>query len=394
MTPLPLYAKVDRSRIVQRQVCPMSRYLGYDFNATGITRVHTGSALAFGIAMHAGLERILRAAASDTAVDETDLFAAIQTDVVVPYSEQVKAAVLAETKDAAQAMHKSTEQAWLLSMLLYGWYKQRLPRILAEYTIEAVEEEFTASLSDDLRLMLRIDVVLRHRVNGLLYILDFKSLGNVTDDWMVKQEHSAQTSLYIYALEQHRDEYVAGIMYEGLAKGTSRKDTNEKSPWFGHTLQTTPLCYVYTNDEEVRHEYTKAKGWRKVPAWQLVPDAATHYATLSMLYEGDLPQFCVVPPVRPTQQALERTVRQTIYAEREYYNKLAQVNGALNMGQQERADELSSTLFELNYSACYKYGKEHACQFAPICHGGCSPTDETQFVARTPHHAGEFEDGE
>jgi hypothetical protein len=389
MTPVGMFVKLDRSRVVARQTCAKRRYLEYDYKGTGVSPLQTGDALSFGIALHNIMQRVLTYAKDGTPID----WDAINAEVTVPYAQQVLVKCNADANYKGDPMHKANEQGYLLEMLAYGWAQQRLPKLMEEYDIVSIEQEFEVGLVADVKLMLRIDAVLRHKATGLLYILDFKSLSNLTDDWMVKQEHSAQSSLYIFALEQASGEYVAGIMYEGLAKGISRTEKSEFSPWQGMKLQVTPLCYVYTDGTNVKHEYTKAKGWKKVQAWHM-HSVKEHYEVLRALYEGDLPQFCVVPPVRPAQHALDRTVKQTIVAEREYYAKVTQVNAAFAQGQDIRAQELEDALFELSYGSCYKYGASHACPFTGVCHGGASPDDETLFVPRTPHHDGEFEDGE
>lgn len=385
------FVRIDRSRVVTRQSCPKRRYLEYDFNGTGVSPTQKGDALPFGIALHACMEKVLRFYRDTPDGDFDALWADITAYTSTFLKDVYTQAKL--TNEESNAQHKASEQTFMLEMLVYGWAKQRLPKLLEEYDIEQLEQEFEVSLADDVRLMLRIDAVLRNKANKLPYILDFKSLSTLSDDWMVKQEHSAQSSLYIFGLEQHSGEYVGGILYEGLVKGSQREEKNASNFGFGMKLQVTPLCYVYENEAkgEVQAEYTKAKGWRKMPAWRLhtVPE---HFEFLKTQYEGDLPQFNTVPPVRPPQYALDRTVKQTIVAEREYYGKLAQVNGAYNLGQDDRAKGLEDALFELNYGTCYKYGSSHHCPFAGVCHGGASLADPELFTPRVPHHAGEFED--
>jgi hypothetical protein len=371
----------------------MRRYNEYDRNGTGFSPLKKGDALPFGIALHACMERVMRFHKDTPELDFGAEWENTRLTEVVDFAKGVHAASMREDGDEARATHRANEQAFLLEMLVWGWTMQRLPRLLEEYTIESLEQEFEVSLVADVKLMVRLDAVLRNKANNLPYILDFKSLSTINDDWMVKQEHSAQTSLYIYAFEQHTGEYCGGIMYEGFVKGAQREEKNPTVAWQGARVQVTPLCYVYTNDAtgEVKHEYTKAKGWRKAAAWHL-NQAADHYCVLRGLYEGDLPQFCVVPPVRPPQAALDRTVKQTIVAEREYYVKLTQINGAVSLGQEERAKELEDALFELHYGTCYKYGGSHHCPFTGVCHGGARLDDPELFTPRVPHHPGEFED--
>lgn len=386
------FVRIDRSRVVTRQGCPKRRYLEYDKNGTGFSPVDKGDALPFGIAMHVCMEKVLRFYRDTPDADFAILWKDIQQYTTTFCNSVYTAAEKVYGKEKAE--HKASEQTFLLEMLVYGWTKQRLPKLLEEYNIEQLEQEFEIALSPDIKLMLRIDAVLRNKANNLPYILDFKSLSTLSDDWMVKQTHSAQSSLYIYGLEQHSGEYVAGIFYEGLAKGAQYEEKNENNDGFGLKLQATPLCYVYENAalDKRQAKYTKAKGYRKMPAWKCMSGVPEHYAFLREQYEGDLPQFCFVPPVRPPQYALDRTVQQTIIAEREYYAKLAQVNAAYNLGQDDRAQQLESALFELHYDTCYKYGSSHHCAFAGVCHGGAQLDDPELFVPRTPHHAGEFED--
>jgi hypothetical protein len=355
----------------------------------GITSIWPAEALEFGIALHEALAYILQRAQCEQSPD----WEFVDAEILEKYRQKLIQSLLMRKLPDDHISHIVSEQVWLLRMLSLGWTTQRLPAILDEYSVESVEQEFEVQIASDMRLMGRFDAVLIHRATKVPFILDYKSMKTVSNDWIVAREHSAQTYLYVHALGQHLGRYVGGIMYEGLLKGINKDETNKFVPWSGLPTQHTPLCYVYTNESgDMQLEYTKAKGWRKTKAWQ-ISSPEEHLKALQIRSEGELlPSFVVCPPVRPTTQAMETIVAQIVKAEREYNISLAIVRAAAQQGESERVRELEGVLFEQHFWRCYKYGTNYGCQFTPICHGGVLPNDCSEFIPRIPHHAGELED--
>jgi hypothetical protein len=391
--PPPPVVKVDRSRIVARIDCEMLRYWNYHHNGRGIVpRAGAGDALEFGIALHKAMEYILSTTMEGKPLD----FGLMEANVIHPFEQTIFNRMLfRENADHAKADHIAKEQAHLLRTLTIGWTIQRLPALLEEYDIVGVEVEYEVPFpASNVSLMLRVDAILRRKADGILHILDFKSLKYLSDDWMVHHEHSLQTLLYLWALGKASGEYIGGVLYEGLLKGGTRKETNKAVPWSGWDTAQSPLCYVYTDGAgHYKHAWTSAKGWRKVHLFD--HSTSEVLRILTQCYEeageGGLPFWNTVPPVRPTDALVEQTIDSLTRAEKEYANKIIILNNLTDKGMTDEADHKRKQEMELNLGRCYKYGTKYGCPYTRICHGGADPNDATEWVPRTPHHETELD---
>lgn len=369
--------QLDRSRLVARQDCPQLRYWNYHHQGMGLQPRQAAHALAFGIALHEGFACILKGEHPDQVAQR----------LIVTFGNELFPQYLAQGYTRDEAAFFASEQCWLLAALLRGWSKYRLPGILAEYDVESVEQEFQVPFDDahKVQAMLRLDAQLRRKDDGLRFILDFKSLSNVSTDWMVHHEKSVQTMFYTLALERHLDEYVGGILYEGLVKGYSRLETAASSPWRGKLLQQSPICYGWSNGKEVRPTYTSTKGYKKVALFEL--DGLDILAYLE-LHGLDKELFVSIPPIKPTPQELERFRQQTVRAETRFHQQVENVNNAVARNP-DVGLSLMETEFERHLERCWKYGTRHGCPFVPLCHQGMDPNDNDLFEPREPHHTTE-----
>ena len=373
---------IDRSRLVARQDCPQLRYWNYHYKGKGLQPRTAAPALGYGIALHAGFARILQGFPPGIVVDE----------VAMAYGTELHKQYLAEGMSAADATFFACEQSWLMAGQLLGWAKYRLPHILDEYDVVSIEDEFVIPFDDARQLvaMLRLDAMLRRKADGLHFILDFKSLSNVSTDWMVHHERSVQTMFYTLALERLLEEYVGGILYEGLVKGYSRIETAASSPWKGKLLQQSPICYGWGNGFEIRPGYTATKGYKKVALFEQPGIDILAYMELHGL---DKELFVSIPPVKPTPRELERFRRSTLLAETRFAQKVAMTEAAM-----ERDPEVGKAVMELEFERslerCWKYGTRNGCPFVHLCHQGMDPDENDLFVAREPHHSSENHNGE
>lgn len=391
--PAPHIVKVDRSRIVARQDCEMMRYWNYHHEGKGIVpRLGQGDALEFGIALHGAMEYILR----ERMAGNVPGVARLEIDHFLPFGKRVfDRMLLRENADHPKADHVSKEQAHLLRMLVLGWTHTRLPALLEEYDIVGVEKEYEVELPlrPHIHLMLRIDAILRRKADGMLHILDFKSLKYLSDDWMVHHENSLQTVLYLWALGKAEEEYIGGVLYEGLLKGGTRKETNKGVPWTGYEVSTSPLCYVYTDHlGHYKHQWTSAKGWHKIHLFDSTYDRVLQILNASYLEAGEgLPFWNTVPPVRPTDAQIEQVINAIALSESNYNGTIFGVEQFAAKGDLSLADIHRKLHIEQNLGRCYKYGTKYGCPYTSLCHGGSDPGDPTQWVPRTPHHDTEFE---
>ena len=393
---MPSMMKLDRSRIVARHECEMLRYLNYHAMGKGLSRPVPKVALAVGLAVHAGLDIALQYH-DDPEVEKLALDAAGCT-----YAQEVPYDALVQNSPEHQ---RWAEQWWLVAGLVMGFIRVRLPGLMEEYEVyringvPEIEKEHEIELIPGVTLMLRFDAILRRKSDGLLVIIDYKTLSYLSDDWQKQHEISLQTLLYTWAAAKLFTQEAVAIEYEGLCKGQLRKDTAKSSPFFGTRVQQSPFCYAYYHKTGGvwQTDYTQQKGWEKVALWK-------HFVRpqewIGMLEEsGKLVElYNTMPPVLPTTLDQEETVAAIVRGEMGFNLKLEDLerNVAMACGwgipKEEARVREERKLFEQNRGRCYKFGMDNACAMIEYCFNRTcaeNPLEDGIYEARTPHHVGE-----
>lgn len=284
------------------------------------------------------------------------------------------------------------EQKALLAGILSGWQTVRLPALLAEYEVIAVEQEVEWPIAPGIHQMLRCDALLRRKSDGLLFILEFKTVATPGYQWQNQWEHNIQILSYCAAVEETRNEPVGGVMIEGLVKGMRRKETAQSSPFFGRTLQTSPFCYTYetevTNGDVLRSWEWSKKAKKIQLSWQEWLEGNLWMMDPSHLSE----QFIVLPAITPIRSQMDRWRRQTISAE---------VRWAMAMDEIAEAEGNTVKLAELldfhapqHDNHCLRYGSP--CSFMDICFNSLvedDPIGSGLYQQRRPHHDTEIANG-
>lgn len=225
----------DRSRTTTDWRCPHSRYLGYEWDGTGLAAETMALELYTGIVLHDGLSAI----ALGQPIDHIADLAANQMRSTLFDNSREEGASEADASLFAQ------EQAALTEGLLRGFHKHVWPRLCAEFpTIVAVEKELIfnhasthpvlKSLGADkvMRFMAKPDLLVRDKEGGLWYV-EYKSTGSNKDAWVNSWSSAVQLHSSIRAVEQEYGEKVAGIIVQGLYKG-----------YVNYGKQTSPFCLV------------------------------------------------------------------------------------------------------------------------------------------------------
>ncbi len=379
---------IDRSRVVAREECPRLRYLNYDFNESGLESEKGALPLLSGIAIHTAHARLLAGQPLEVVVAE----------VVACYVEDIKRRGLfgLEVTKALIA-----EQAALLEGMLRVWYAKRMPMILEEYDIVSIEETWDWELSPGLVQRMRMDVILRRKDDGLLFILDYKTMAYASDGVMEKHEHSHQTCLYLQALKEHFNEPVGGILYEGLIKGKFALDMAKASPFYKTKVQQGPYTMAWGLKGDIgtvlQTEYTPKKGWEKMRPYEVMPVKDWAQVLIEggqgILSTNEL--FIPMPPISPPSEELLRMKRKVVREEEQYHAQLAAYKGLLASGDPAAVDYLD--LFApTREERCFKFGLDNRCQFSGptgICFNqGMEPlAADSGYLPRTAHHDRQLE---
>jgi hypothetical protein len=294
------------------------------------------------------------------------------------------------------------EQQFLLEGLVRGWVKTRLPRILEEYEVVEVEKECKWELAPNLIQMLRVDALLRRKVDGVIFILEFKTTSFPGYDWQQQWEHNIQLLSYTGAVTDIYGEPCGGVLIEGLVKGTRKNETAASSPFNGRKLQQSPFCYLYrgvTQDGGYLYETGWKKGWTKVATFEEFDSVTTLMGVLDDYTIEN--QFIAMPPICPLQEEVWRWRRQVTAAETRFVLNLQEVQKSVAWileaeGNEDDArmveEDLLDQYFPQHDNACRKYGS--ACKFLELCFNpgvAEDPLGSGLFQIRVPHHSTENE---
>lgn len=392
----------DRSRIVTRESCERKRFLNYDLEIdgepVGIQRRSSSLPLLNGIEIHEAHARILAGEPLESVI----------AMMRRRYQDQVAAKPIYDPSgpDPKQLVR---EQMFLLEAMLRAFVLVWVPRILDEYDVVCIEKPMDWRLAENLVQKLRFDVVLRRKGDGMLVILDYKTMPYISDVWAKKHERSRQTSLYILAAQELFKEPVE-IAYLGMVKGKHAKDTAKSSPFFGQKIQATPYLYAYmleggTVGNVYEAKYTNKKGFAKIRTYDSVPGGIKEWID-HLWYEKRWvlnEQFTFNPPFAPTQKEMHR-VKELVVMEELNYIEMAQQYNKLHRYAVEVGDErglihaqefLDYHVAPMREEVCFQYGTDNVCQFYDVCFNDGAyerVLEDPAFEPRESHHSTTLEE--
>jgi hypothetical protein len=178
--------------------CPRAgywRYLAGPYNpdgTLGLQPATSPSYLALGSAWHLAAEGLLRGESAEAAV--------------VPALEYGSAEGLGDP-----------ELNWLLGITL-AWERAAAEDFFSRYEVLNIEEELLTPLTPNVVLYTRADAILRDRSDGALWVLNWKTAGDIKN-WNRKWFYDIQAWTESLAAEAKIGEAVRGCIYYGVHKG-------------------------------------------------------------------------------------------------------------------------------------------------------------------------------
>jgi hypothetical protein len=293
---------------------------------------------------------------------------------------------LEQIGDSAFEMQR---QASLAEGLVRAWLKVRLPSLLQDFKVVECEQEWEVPLDEagEIVLMSRLDCLLERRSDQELWPMEFKTTGWMSDDWLESWRYSTQTLQQVWAVEQHTNRTCGGVLVEVLYKGTKRKD--EKT---GLVNYYSPLIRGYLkrgvppfDTDELSWDSTNSrkKGWEAVDVWQWgsVKD------WIEQMPEEVLAGQLYSREVFRSGKEMAIWEAQTLYEQRRIRDAVKEIE---SMGPTEEAMD---GVFPARLSqSCYSNQYRQRCPMLQVCFNGLDPADDEGFVARIPHHKGEFDE--
>ena len=254
---------VDRSRFSVGFECPTKRYLQYHQGGTGWSRKPLYAPYATGIYVHKGLETLLLGGDAKQAAEVAGN----------EYAEEAAAKGFDETDIAIQ------EEAWLVKCLVYGASKVLVPRILEAYEVLEVEHEGTRQVGDyfgtPIVQMDRPDILLRAKGSGSIFVGDWKTARKLDSQWADSFATNVQFMVGALGVEERLGIKVDGFVVFGLEKGERRRAYDrETKTYSGPKENSSKFCRIWYRgpippETDGTFETEKAKGFDKVPAWEV-----------------------------------------------------------------------------------------------------------------------------
>lgn len=390
MTNVTFYT--DRSRMAAYQDCKRLRYLTYHYRAKGLSRTSASLPLINGDFVHKALAALIVGEDLD--------------GVLEALSNEYRATMQGRTVYGELDLDfLINEQLALLEGLVRAWHRVRLNPILADYTIVDVEKEVEWEMAPHITVMLRMDLVLRRKRDGLLFVKDYKTLGAINDDWAKKFEHDSQLLCYTLAAESIYNEPIGGLLMEGLIKGRRAKEKAITSPFCGSLIQQSPLCYAYRvrvakGFDHFTYERSWSRGAEKIPVWEM-PGGVENWLATEWSDLDCLELFVPLPAIKPLRRDQERWQNQMRHQEARVQIDVTTVEVLRAIFEEQQTDDAWETyqealdeLFPQNHNHCHRYTFNHPCPNEQLCFTEAvenDPVGSGLYQTRVPHHSTEDE---
>jgi hypothetical protein len=441
---VPLLWLTDRSRFkLGTSRCPRARFLSYhSWNSYGLTRRQHALPLVTGIYVHRILEAYASILQTQDRLPALDEVRAIIRSLVAEYIAQVEARGYRGILGGADTDETIAEQAALISGL--GWVLRLkfLPWLHTHYRVIAAEEERLHFLdcscgappldgAEHIRrgctgkaIMLRTDLLAQRRGGQTLAYFECKTTGWESEAWAEQWETDAQLALGTVDAEKRWGAEVTELYIVGLNKGRRQRDRFSEDV---RKKQSSPLCYGYKRDGNpplAPDDWLPTYEWVTEHGETKRATRAHKRALVTTLAESDWPVWRAYQASNPGLTPEEFWVR---FLPESVVDKVCFILGPMNrqdqqlqgllrgfLGEERRWQDVLWTLYELQVEghtwasdtyqarldelapcswACRPFGKEHQCEFVPICHRhqGWDDPLASGYQPRLPHHDPELQ---
>lgn len=316
--------KVSRSYREERGRCARRAYYRYLYNGKGYDGAGGKLDLKIGLAVHRGMEVLLKTSDIDQAVNEAGLEAIVQLKGDV------------STHEGQSALHLSQG-------LVMGWIRARWEDFQARYEVLSVEEEIPpVVLAPSILMPIRIDAVVRERETGLVYVINWKTSREVKE-WTGKWSEEVQAWTEAMGWEDHSGRRVDGVLFEGLYKGPFRDGVHVSALIYGYKKKMPSGDVVYSPKW--------ASGWTRFNVWEEFEGGLP--AWISWLPKAQLEaMFPTSPPIMKDNEVVRDWLEQWVRWETDAQHTLD--NGSVRDQELYFGQEFS------NFNCKW-------CPFKPVC---------------------------
>jgi hypothetical protein len=280
-SPVKKIKSTDSTSYGESFKCFFKRYLLTEFGGTGIVPKASGDALLFGLAVHDGIEALLK---------EESLHHARWL-----FGERL---ALLEDSLTLNKRSRKNELQWIGYGLLSSFHEWTLPSLLNEFLVHSIERELIVPLgirdSTEFWWATRPDVILERKEDQASFNLNIKSSGYI-DDLATIYEFSVQMLMEAEAIRIHLGKQTVGSIILGLDKGEKRKalKSDRDLGLYEGFRQDSPFMYMWKKGSLRTKSYIP--GAFKVPADSCYSTFDEFYPTLDPSVVAS--QVVVTPPI-------------------------------------------------------------------------------------------------
>lgn len=364
--------------------CPRKAYNTYYYNGTGIVKKGLDLHQETGSLTHEMLKRVLMWVKEHNALPTLEVLNAICAHARADYEQAINAAGFNEY--SGQVELEIQRQGALAEGLCRAWVLIRLPRIMEDYEIVAVEEEHDVPFGPGQILMSRLDGVLKRKSDGALFAgPEFKTTGWISEDYIESWRYSTQTLSHCLDVESTYGQMPQGVLMEFLYKGMKKKAED------GSYVYYSPLVRAYKMVDSFSEEsygfdsaLGRKKDWKAFDTYTMGMERWMNEIPREVLEE-----ILYTSIVYRSAGELEEWKRQVQYRQ-------ARIEAGVKVLQseptKEAADEVMASIFPARLDQfCYSDQYKKKCPFLEICYGSVAdPLESGLYVPRVPHHPGEF----
>lgn len=399
---MTIYTSRSPAECFQR--CPRRRYWEYLYKGKGLQAIKRATPLTTGIAVHNGLEVLMRWLMKRDGSAKEALRGAIiaarktQSDAFKSYAVKLKKAGGVISDDEKYVYH---EQVALTDALLRGFAIKVLPHIARRYEVMIVEQEEQIQFTKDVIFESRIDAVLRDKLDDSIYVVNFKT-ANAVDERREKQISKEMQGLTeSFALQNRLDRTeggparVSGVLHVFLIKGRRVRQKDKSGQRTGRYETYSPLIRGYRKELEGGYEYAhswmKSKTSRPFYVWENEDVGGIAGWVRMLAHEEVQPELGDVLGRQlyvPLQQFKDREEIKSLMGQ-VYYQELK--IAAITKGCLGHEIPMLDKFFPMHRHSCH-YPTD--CDFETLCFNPVrfrEPMATGEFGWRVPHHKGERE---
>lgn len=390
--------RFSRSHSEDFKKCPRFYWLRYHEQGTGLQPKRLSLGLSKGSCVHSILQTVLTFVRDERRIPPPDTLRSFIHAHADSFVQLAKERMFEGVEDT-DTVRESERQAALIEGMVRAWVKIRLPYLIDNYDVVAVEEEREVALDEEGQIILmdRPDAELLHRQTGRYAALELKTCSTDREDYFDSWRYATQTMGHILAMEaKHGEQKVGHILMEFMYSGTHRRDKLSNQD-----IYYSPLIrgYVMPGDPPLSQDqyawaYKSGKGWSPFDVWDRRFDNQPPFVSgVEFWVDNILPEQVL------RDQLFTREVFRSETELQEWKDKMLSQQRRIQVGTQsaqdpDLRDKVMSWAFPGNKDeSCYQNKYFKKCEFLPICYGQIAgdPLESGLFQRREPHHEQEFE---